>query len=223
MFDCQAILFDLDGTLVDSIAAVDRAWAKWALRHNLDPKVVVPQIHGRRAIDSLRLLISHPSIDIQQEFAWLEEVEAADTEGVVLIKGALDFVQSVPNDRWSIVTSGTSPVARARMGAVGLTPVNAVFGEDVPNGKPSPDPYLLAAARMGVNPQDCVVFEDTVAGVRSGKAAGMRVIAITAGAYRPDLEIADLVVPDYTALKLALKPGGLRIDRNIKQQGKIKN
>ena len=211
MFSCQAILFDLDGTLIDSIAAVDRAWSRWAKRHGLDPAVVVPQIHGRRAVDSLRLLSPDPLLDLDAESEWLEGIESEDTDGVVEIPGAIEFIASIPRDRWSVVTSGTSPVAIARMNAVGLNPRFAVFGEDVLNGKPAPDPYLLAAERMQVDPKDCVVFEDTAAGIRSGKSAGMRVIAISLGASRPDLDIADAVVKDYRSLEIEKNPDGLRV------------
>lgn len=202
----------MDGTLIDSIAAVDRAWGRWALRHGLDPAVVVPQIHGRRAVDSLRLLSPDPTIDIEAESAWLEGIEAADTEGVVEIPGALQFIASIPKTHWSIVTSGTSPVAIARMNAVGLTPLHAVYGEDVENGKPSPDPYLMAAQRLQLNPSDCLVFEDTVAGVRSGKAAGMKVVAVTAGNDRPELHIADRVIADYRLVTVTQNLDGIRVD-----------
>jgi len=210
-FACQAILFDLDGTLIDSIAAVDRAWSKWALRHGLEPSEVVPHIHGRRAFDSLRLLAPHPDVDFEAEERWLEGVEAGDTEGIVPIPGALEFVSSVPKERWSIVTSGASPVAIARMNAVGLSPLHAVFGEEVVNGKPAPDPYLLAAERMGLNTRDCIVFEDTAAGVRSGQAAGMRVIAISGREKRQDLMNADAVVQDYRSVYLKTTADGLQV------------
>ncbi len=105
-FRCQAILFDLDGTLIDSIAAVDRAWSHWAVRHGLDPAVIVPQIHGRRAIDSMRLLAPH--LDVEAEDIWLRSIEATDTEGIVPIAGALEFVASIPRHRWAVVTSGAS-------------------------------------------------------------------------------------------------------------------
>lgn len=212
---CKAILFDLDGTLIDSIAAVDRAWGRWAVRHGLDPTVVVPQIHGRRAIDSLRLLAPDPNIDLVAEGLWLEGIEAADTEGVIEIPGALTFIESIPRTHWSVVTSGTSPVALARMKAVGLTPLHAVYGEDVENGKPSPDPYLLAAGRLQLNPSDCLVFEDTVAGVRSGKAAGMKVVAVTGGKDRPELHIADRVVSDYRFMRVAQNLDGIRVDFDV--------
>ena len=210
-FDCRAILFDLDGTLIDSIAAVDRAWTRWAIRHGLDPQDVVPHIHGRRAVDSLRLLAPRPDLDLSVEEDWLVGIEAGDTEGVTAIPGALEFVQSIGPDRWCLVTSGTSPVAIARMNAVGIRPRQAVFGEDVPNGKPAPDPYLLAASRMGYRPNECLVFEDTVAGIRSGQAAGMRVIAIGSRESNPDLGVADATVEDYRTLVVQSLGDGLRV------------
>jgi sugar-phosphatase len=209
MFNCKAILFDLDGTLIDSIAAVDRAWSKWALRHGLDPVVVVPQIHGRRAVESLRLLSPSPDVDIDAEQLWLEGVESTDTEGIVPILGAMEFVAAIPRECWSVVTSGASPVANARMKAVGLTPNLAIYGEDVTNGKPAPDPYLLAAEKMGIPPEDCLVFEDTVAGVRSGHAAGMRVVAVKGATEHLDLSEADHVVSNYSGVQVKANKDGL--------------
>jgi len=204
MIKCKAILFDLDGTLIDSIAAVDRAWSRWAIRNGLDPADVVPRIHGRRAVDSLRLLAPSPDIDIDAEQAWLEAMESKDTEGIVPIRGALEFVASIPKSMWSIVTSGASPVAIARLNSVGLTPEFAVFGEEVQNGKPAPDPYLLAAKRMNIDPASCLVFEDTGAGVRSGKSAGMKVVAIAGPGDHPDLSEADAIVADYRNMSVEL-------------------
>ncbi len=212
MFSCRAILFDLDGTLIDSIATVDRAWTKWALRHNLNPDEVVPQIHGRRAIDSLRRFVPNSDIDIEEEFRWLEQMEAADTEGVVEIDGSLSFLAGLPSHQWAIVTSGTSPVATARMGAVGIIPVVAVYGEDVENGKPHPDPYLEAARRMQLDPSECIVFEDTRAGILSGQAAGMKVIAVNGGVEKPELDLADALIANYRQITSAQNPDGLRVD-----------
>ena len=209
MFSCAGILFDLDGTLIDSINAVDRAWARWATRHGLDPAEVVPKIHGRRAQDSIRMLAPSPEIDLEAEQAWLENIEASDTEGIVPIDSAMQFVSEIPLDRWCVVTSGASPVAKARMNAVGLQPHCAVYGEDVEHGKPAPDPYLLGAKRLGFDPGDCLVFEDTAAGVRSGKSAGMKVIGVRGADTSVDLSEADAVISDYRFLTVEPKKDGL--------------
>lgn len=195
-FPCAAILFDLDGTLIDSIAAVDRAWTSWSERHGLNPTEILPQIHGRRSIDSIRSIVPH--LDAESEDAWLRHIESTDTRGVVAIAGSLTFLRSLTLP-WGVVTSGTSEVARARMAAVGISePKVAVFGEDVVKGKPAPDPFLIAAARLGIAPEFCLVFEDTAAGARGAKDAGMRVIGIG----DQDVPFADATVPNFGNVKL---------------------
>ncbi|MDR3692364.1 MAG: HAD-IA family hydrolase [Fimbriimonas sp.] len=194
-FECEAVLFDLDGTLIDSIRVVDRAWARWAVRMGMDPEYVVPRIHGRRAIDSIRMLA--PDCNVEEEDAWLRYAEAEDTDGIVFNPGAEAFVGSINPDRWSIVTSGAKVVATARLGAVGLRPKFAVYADDVERGKPNPDPFLLAAKRLGFAPQDCLVFEDVAAGVQAAHAGGMKAIAVTGGAERPELAAADARIPHF--------------------------
>jgi sugar-phosphatase len=174
---CRGLLFDLDGTLLDSLHAVDRAWTTWALRHGLDPRYVLSQIHGRRSIESIAALL--PEVDAQAEDLVIRQIEAADTTGVIALPGAIEFLKSLPEGRWGIVTSGTSDVALARMKAAGVpVPPACVFGEDVSYGKPHPEPYLRGAALLGLEPTDVVGFEDTSAGLQSILAATMRAVAV---------------------------------------------
>ncbi len=198
-FRCRVLLFDLDGTLIDSLPAVDRAWGKWCERHGLDPNEVIPKIHGRRSIDSIRML--RPDLDAETEDAWLRQMESSDTEGVTALPGTTDFIASLGDAPFAYVTSGTSDVAGARLRAVGLpVPDTSVYGEDILNGKPAPDPFLEGARRLGIPPHDCLVFEDTVAGIRGAKAAGMRVVGITTWKTKEELAEADAIAPDFRSI-----------------------
>lgn len=174
---CRGLLFDLDGTLLDSLHAVDRAWTTWALRHSLDPVYVLTQIHGRRSIESIQALL--PEADAEAENLVLREIEATDTRGVVALPGAVELLNSLPEGRWGIVTSGTSDVALSRMSAAGVPrPSVCVFGEDVAFGKPHPEPYLRGAELLGLSPKDVVGFEDTAAGLQSILGAFMQAVAV---------------------------------------------
>ena len=196
----KGLLFDLDGTLIDSLPAVDRAWTKFAERHGLDPVDVLSKIHGRRSIDSIRTLLPH--LDADAEDAWIRNVEATDTEGVYALPGALALLEALPPDRWCVVTSGTSDVARARMAATGLPlPRFAVYGEDVANGKPHPEPFSKGAEKLGFAPDDCVGFEDTDAGLSSVAASGARAVAVG----RPPLM-------DLSEVKARVVDGGIELD-----------
>jgi sugar-phosphatase len=173
----RAVLFDFDGVLVDSVAAVERAWGQWAREHGLDPATVLAHAHGVRTAETVRMLTPH--LDADGEAARIEEREVHHTGDVHAYPGAAALLADLPAGAWAIVTSGTYRLAAARLDATGL-PVPDVFvtADDVDAGKPAPDPYLVAAERLGVPPEQCVVVEDSPAGAAAGRSAGMRVVTV---------------------------------------------
>ncbi len=194
---CSAVLFDLDGVLIDSTPAVARVWSGWAVEHGLDPEVVIRRAHGRPSRATIRELL--PDADIVRENREVERREMEDLDGVVLLPGAGELLNSLPPDRWTIATSGSLALASVRLRAAGLpVPKNMVTSSDVRIGKPDPEPYLMAAAKLGFAAGDCIVVEDAEAGVRAGKAAGAGVIALLTTMVRRDLEGAgaDWIVQD---------------------------
>lgn len=181
----DAFLFDMDGTLITSIAAAERVWAAWGRRHGLDLAVFMPTIHGVRAVDTIRNQ-NLPGIDLQAEVDWVTRGEIEDLDGVVEIPGALAFVNSLPADRWAVVTSASLDLATARLGAAGVTPPSVMItANDIQRGKPDPQGFLLASQRLGYAPDACLVFEDAPAGIAAGEAAGMDVTVITATHSHP--------------------------------------
>lgn len=175
---CAALFFDLDGVLIDSTPAVARVWQRWAIEHGFDPEEVVARAHGRPSLTTVREYL--PNADHEAENREVERREIADLEGVVPLPGALDLLSSLPQDRWTIVTSCTRRLAEVRIQAAGLPlPTVMITSSDIAHGKPHPEPYLKAASTLGFAASDCVVLEDAPAGIRSGKAAGARVIAFT--------------------------------------------
>lgn len=209
---CKGFLFDLDGTLVDSLPVVERAWSNWAKSRDLDPAVVLDFIHGKQAITSLRHFMPGETEEaIQQQFRLLERTEAEDTNGISALPGAVQLLErlealSMP---WAIVTSGSVPVARARHAAGELaTPEIFITAELVAKGKPNPDPYLLGAQQLGLKPEECVVVEDAPAGVLSGLAAGCKVIAVNAPDDTPGLDKVDLVLKSLAVLQVEAVQGG---------------
>lgn len=212
MVKCKGFLFDLDGTLVDSLPAVERAWINWAKRFDISPAEVLGFIHGKQAITSLRHFMAGASEEeIQQEFTWLEKIESQDTDGVTALPGAVELLAHLNEAGipWAIVTSGSVPVAAARRLAGGLPePEVFVTAERVARGKPEPDAYLLGAQLLGLEPEECVVVEDAPAGVLSGLAAGCHVIAVNAPAETPRLEHVDYVLRSLTELLIQKLPDG---------------
>jgi sugar-phosphatase len=197
----SALLFDLDGVLVDSTPAITRVWVKWAFEHGFEPEKTTRDAHGRPSLEVVRELL--PEADAEAENQKIELAEIEDTEGVIPLPGALELLNSLPPQRWAIVTSCTRPLAEVRIRAAGLPIPSAIItSSDITNGKPHPEPYLKGALALGVGTADCVVVEDVPAGVRSGKAAGARVIALRTTAPEADLigAGADWVVDDCRAI-----------------------
>jgi mannitol-1-/sugar-/sorbitol-6-phosphatase len=174
---CKAVIFDLDGVLVDSTASVERAWQMWAQQHGLQVNDILPLIHGRRSIETMRLVAPHLATDREAEA--LNLFQARDTSRDVMVPGALALLTSLPSQSWAMVTSGPPALAHARLQAVGLpVPQVVVTSEDVTRGKPDPQGYLKAATRLGIPPEDCLVFEDAPVGIAAAQAAAMRVIDV---------------------------------------------
>jgi sugar-phosphatase len=200
---CRGVLFDLDGVLVDSTPAVARVWAWWARKHGFDPDEVVKRAHGRPSITTIRELL--PDSDHAAENREVERREIADVEGVVPLPGAMELLQALPLDRWAIVTSCTRALAGVRIGAAGLPkPKNLVTSTDVKHGKPDPEPYLKGAQILGLPASECIVIEDAPAGIRAGKAAGARVLALRTTASDAELRQAgaDWIIDDCAELFL---------------------
>ncbi len=186
---CQAGLFDMDGVLVDSTHAVARVWRKWALERGFDPERVVRAAHGRPSIDTVRDFL--PNADSQAENLEVERQEVEDLEGVVAMPGAQALIKALPAGRWTVVTSATRPLAEVRLRAAGIPiPESLITADDIRQGKPHPEPYQRAAARLGYAASECVVVEDAQAGIRSGKAAGARVIGVPTTSNCRELESA---------------------------------
>jgi mannitol-1-/sugar-/sorbitol-6-phosphatase len=206
---CRAVLFDLDGVLVDSTPAVARVWAWWARAHGFDPDEVVRKAHGRPSIATIRELL--PGADHAAEDREVERREIADIEGVVALPGAVELLQGLPRERWAIVTSCTRPLAGVRIAAAGLPkPKYLVTSTEVKHGKPDPEPYLKGAQLLGVPASECIVIEDAPAGIRAGKAAGARVVALRTTASDAELQQAgaDWIVDDCAKLFLDSSPAG---------------
>jgi sugar-phosphatase len=177
-FECSAILFDLDGVLVDSAAYVEQQWRRWASARGLRPEPFLRVCHGRRALETIRM--AAPQLDAEAEVRAFQPVEEAGAEAIGPLAGATRMLASLPPGTWAVATSGVRPVATSRLRRAGLpVPPVLVCAEDVARGKPSPDAYLLAARSLGVLPGDCLVVEDAPAGVQAARAAGMPVVALT--------------------------------------------
>jgi sugar-phosphatase len=192
-FTCSAILFDLDGVLVDSTRAVDREWRAWAARKGVDGDAIMAIAHGVRTVEVIRWVAPH--LDAELEASLIESEEAEDKEGVVVMPGAVELVQSIPDGRWGVVTSGSRLLASTRLEYCGIPlPRVVITSDDVTHGKPHPEPYLKGAEGLGFPPTDCLVIEDAPAGIQSGLSGGMKVVGITSTYAAAKLVHADAVI-----------------------------
>lgn len=202
-----ALLFDMDGTLLTSIAATERVWSAWARRHGIDVAGFLPTIHGVRAIETVRKL-GLPGVDPQAEVDALAQAEIEDMDGVAAIAGVPAFLRALPADRWAIVTSATRLLAERRIEAAGLPmPAVLVTADDVARGKPAPDCFLLAAERLGQPIGECLVFEDAPAGIAAGEASGAEVVVVTATHHDP-LDTPHSKLAHYDGLRVATLDDG---------------
>lgn len=208
----SAFLFDMDGTLLNSIIAAERVWTIWAQRHDLDVAAFLPTIHGVRSVDTIRRL-NLPGLDPVLEAEGISRAEIEDVEGVVSIEGAARLLASLPAERWAIVTSAPRALAEARLKAASLElPANLITAEDVSQGKPAPDCFLLAAKRLGVDIKDCLVFEDAPAGIAAAEAAGASVMVITA-THEHAITTAHATLVNYEEVKAVVSAQGLGLIR----------
>ncbi|MBF6170092.1 HAD-IA family hydrolase [Nocardia blacklockiae] len=190
---CSAILFDLDGVLVDSGASVRRSWVQWAGDHHLDADTVVAATPGRRSVDTIRAVA--PQLDAELEAARLEQRQSTDVADIEPCSGARTLLEELDEDEWAVVTSAPTWLAKIRLRAAGLPEPRVLVGNDaVDVGKPDPSGYLLAARRLGRTTLDCVVIEDAQSGIEAGKRAGIRVVALAYGEDAAALSGADVVV-----------------------------
>jgi len=201
----RALLFDLDGVLANSTASVERHWRRWAERHGMDADALIRVVHGRRALDTIREVA--PQLDAEAELATLVAAEAGDTTDVVVAPGAAELLPRLPRTTWAVVTSGVRAVALARLNACGLpAPDVLIAADEITRGKPDPEGYLAAAARLGLSPAECVVIEDAPPGIAAARAAGMACVGLTTTHPADQVALADLVVPSLAALRVTIAP-----------------
>ncbi len=208
-----AVLFDLDGVLIDSTSCIWRHWEGWTRQHGLDMVALMRVAHGLRTIETMRHIAPH--LDVEQEAKRFEAIEVADTDGVLQIEGASQILDGLPRHVWGIVTSGSQALAQARLNRAGLPiPDILISGDDVMQGKPAPEPYLLGAERLSVAIEHCVVIEDSPAGIAAAKAAGMQAIGVASTHSREELA-CDIVLQRLTDLYIHVE-GGERLVIRVK-------
>lgn len=202
-----AFLFDMDGTVLNSIAAAERVWSAWAVRHGVDVETFLPTIHGARAIDTINRL-NLPGVDAEAQAAFIAQAEIDDVEGIIEIPGAQAFLNSLPANRWAMVTSAPRDLALRRMAAAGISePAVMVTAEDVTAGKPDPAGYRLAAKRLGLEASECLIFEDAAVGIQAAEAAGAVLLIVTTTHHHP-IETQHATMASYETLSVDIDADG---------------
>jgi sugar-phosphatase len=211
--ECDAFLFDLDGVLLDSTECIRNTWKIWGQQHGVPLEKIMRVAHGRRAVETIRLVAPH--LNAEEEVKPLSEWEAVTTDGIYVIEGALPLVSALPLDGWAIVTSGTQGIAINRLKATGIPIPNIMItADDVVNGKPDPEPYLAAAKRMQISAEKCIVIEDSPAGIEAAHMAGMRAVAVAFTHPRQDLDKANAIAEKISDIQIS-KGKTLRFDIQV--------
>jgi len=206
----RGILFDMDGVLVSSLGSVERTWEKWALARGIDPALAIQTAHGRRAIETVRLL--RPDLNDMEELVWLEQMEIADNIGLETLDGVERILDHLPERCWTVVTSATEKLARSRMEHGGIrVPERIVSADLVTRGKPHPEPYRKGAELLGLRPADCLVIEDSASGAQAGHAAGCQVLATLYSHTLESLSDADWIVQSLDDVHVRLHGDALEV------------
>jgi sugar-phosphatase len=218
---CDTLLFDLDGVLVDSTACVEHTWRQWADRHRLDGDAILHLAHGRRAVETIRHAAPHlDDTQVAAELAAIVAHESHETAGLLEVPGAAELLNTLPTDRWAVVTSGARTVAEHRLRHVGLPlPSVLVSADDVLRGKPDPEGYVTAAARLGVASAGCLVVEDAPAGLAAAHAAGMRALGVTTTNRLADLKEAELIAFTLADVTVHVEQVGGRVVLHVAVAG----
>lgn len=210
LVECAAVLFDMDGVLVDSSPVIERSWKSWAARHNISQEKLMPLIHGRKALDTIAMVA--PQLDAQAEWQVLIKQELEDPQGPSVFAGVGRLLGSLPQGRWAIVTSAPKSIALARLQGAGLpVPDVLICAQDIARGKPHPDGYLAAARALKVAPEKCVVVEDALPGIDSAHAAGMRALAVATTHAENELTMADWCLSEISRLEATASDSGLTL------------
>ena len=201
VIQAEAVLFDMDGTLVNSSAVVERIWRRWAARHGLNLDAILAASHGRRSTETIATF-APTGTDLAREAEWLRTAELTEREGILPARGAVSLLSALPPERLAIVTSATRELATVRLSSAGLPELEIVIAaEDVNHGKPDPEGYVKAARQLAIAPENCLVIEDAPAGLLAGAAAGARVLAVATTLSIQELDDWEWT-PDLTTLHL---------------------